>query len=68
MQPLSTKELNYIADLLGAEEMLIKTCVAASAVTRQGETQQFLHHAVQAHQRRYDELSHLLSQHENLAH
>lgn len=68
MKPISTKELNYITDMLGAEEMTIRTCAAAYAHAQEPDARQFLHHAAQTHQRHYDELVHLLQQHEHLAH
>lgn len=67
MQPLTNKELNYIDDLLGAEELLLKTCVTAAQGVTQADAQQFLHHTISQHQRRYDELVHLVEQHESLA-
>ncbi len=67
MQPLTNKELNYIDDLLGAEELLLKTCVTAAERVMQPDAQQFLHHTITEHQRHYDELAHLVEQHEPMA-
>ena len=67
MQPLTNKELNYISDMLGAEELLLKTCVTAAKGAVQADVQQFLHHTITQHQRRYDELVHLIEQHEPMA-
>lgn len=68
MQPLTTKELNYMCDMLSAEDLLIKTCAAATMQATQGDVQQFLHHVVGEHQRRYDEILRVLEQHESVAH
>ena len=68
MQPLTSKELNYLNDMLSGEDLLIKLCVAAQAGAPQPETLQFLHHVIGEHQRRHDELVHTLEQHESIAH
>ncbi len=68
MQPLTTKEFNYISDLLAAEDLLVKTCVIASSQATKSDTQQFLHHVIGEHQRRHDELVMILQQHEPVAH
>lgn len=68
MQPLTNKELNYINDMLGAEDLLIKTCATAIGQAPQGDVSQFLHHVIQEHQRRHDDLLHVLMQHEPIAH
>ena len=68
MQPLTTKELNYLCDMLGAEDLLIKTCAIASQQASQGDVQQFIHHVIGEHQRRHDELVQVLAQHETVAH
>ena len=68
MQPLTTKELNYICDMLSMEELLAKTCATAGQQAAQGDARQFLQHVIGSHQRRHDELLHLLEQHEPLAH
>jgi len=68
MQPLTSKELNYVNDMLGGEDLLIKLCVSAQSNILQPEAQQFLHHVIGVHQRRHDELVHILEQHESIAH
>lgn len=68
MQPLTTKELNYINDMLGAEELLLRTAASAANQAPQPDVQQFLHHVRGEHQRRFTELTHLLEQHETVAH
>lgn len=68
MQPLTTKEFNYICDMLEAEELLVRTCAAAEEIATQADVSQFLQHVTGSHQRRHDELLHLLEQHERLAH
>ncbi|PWI58311.1 hypothetical protein [Sulfoacidibacillus thermotolerans] len=68
MQALTSKELAYINDMLGGEDLLQKVCVAAMTTANQSEVQQFLHHAVSEHQRRHSDLLRLLEQHESVAH
>ena len=67
MQALTTKELNYLDDLLGGEALLAKTCAIALPTATQQDVHQFLHHAVAEHQRRHDELMHVLTSHQNAA-
>ena len=68
MQPLTTKELNYVCDMLSTEDLLARTCAVASSQSMQNDAQQFLHHVIGEHQRRHDELVQLLHQHETVAH
>ncbi len=68
MQPLTTKELNYINDMLGTEELLLRTAAGATQQSAQTDIQQFLRHVIGEHQRRFTELTHLLEQHETVAH
>ncbi|MCY0901841.1 MAG: hypothetical protein OWU32_06575 [Firmicutes bacterium] len=68
MQPLTNKELNYLNDMLSAEDLLIKTCAAALPQATQNDVHQFLHHVVGEHQRRYDDILHVVQQHESVAH
>lgn len=68
MQPLTTKELDYLNDMLSAEDLLTKTCAATLPQAKQGDVQQFLHHVVGEHQRRYDDLLRVIEQHESVAH
>lgn len=68
MQPLTTKELNYINDMLGAEDLLLRSVASAARQGAQPDAQQFLQHVQGEHQRRFTELTHLLEQHETVAH
>ena len=68
MQPLTTKELNYINDMLGAEDLLLRSAASAARQGGQHDAQQFLQHVQAEHQRRFTELTHLLEQHETVAH
>ncbi|MCI0182805.1 MAG: spore coat protein [Acidibacillus sp.] len=68
MQALTSKELAYVNDMLGGEDLLQKMCVVASTTSKQPEVKQFLQHVVSEHQRRHQELVRVLEQHESLAH
>ncbi len=68
MQALTSKELAYVNDMLGGEDLLQKMCVAAATTAKQSEVQQFLQHVVIEHQRRHNNLVRVLEQHEGMAH
>jgi 23S rRNA maturation mini-RNase III len=67
MQALSPKELNYIADSISNEEMLIKQCAATASISQQPQIQQALNQYVRAHEQHLNTLVQALHQHQSLA-
>ncbi|MFY0544520.1 hypothetical protein [Brevibacillus sp. H7] len=67
MQPLTTKELEYIADSLSNEDLLSKQCLAAAAQTQNQAVHQYFTQAMQRHQKHYQQLLHTLQQHVQMA-
>lgn len=67
MQALSPKELNYIADSISNEEMLIKQCAATASITHNPQIQQALNQYVRSHEQHLSTLVNALQQHQPLA-
>ncbi|SDF83747.1 hypothetical protein SAMN04488542_11838 [Fontibacillus panacisegetis] len=57
MQPLSSKELNYIADSIANEDSLIKLCTAAASVCTNAQIGQELSEHIQCHEKHLQTLS-----------
>ncbi|MBW4837979.1 MAG: hypothetical protein KZY74_01170 [Paenibacillaceae bacterium] len=67
MQPLSMKELDYIADSISNEEMLSKLCAAAAAVSQNFEIEQAMLEHIRAHEHHLHQLTDSLRQHQMAA-
>ncbi|WP_251573063.1 hypothetical protein [Paenibacillus sp. MER TA 81-3] len=67
MKPLTAKELEYIADSISNEDLLIKQCAATAASSTNTTIQQALTHMVSAHQQHMNILVQTLQQHAQLA-
>ncbi|MFS0870160.1 hypothetical protein [Paenibacillus xylanilyticus] len=67
MQALSPKELNYIADSISNEEMLIKQCAATASITHNPQIQQALNQYVRSHEQHLNTLVNVLQQHQSIA-
>ncbi|WP_434752116.1 hypothetical protein [Paenibacillus amylolyticus] len=67
MQALSPKELNYIADSISNEEMLIKQCSATASISTNPAIQQALNQYVRSHEQHMNTLIQTLHQHQSLA-
>ncbi|MNI45059.1 hypothetical protein D3C73_994650 [compost metagenome] len=67
MQPLSSKELNYIADSIANEEALIKLCTAAASVCTNEQIGQEIQNHIQCHEDHMKKLVDCLQQHQPLA-
>ncbi|GIO42663.1 MULTISPECIES: hypothetical protein [Paenibacillus] len=67
MQALSGKELNYIADSIANEDMLIKMCAAAVQISTHPQITQAVTQHIQAHEQHMDKLRDALKQHQPLA-
>ncbi|MGF9698101.1 hypothetical protein [Paenibacillus sp. MABNR03] len=67
MQALSPKELNYIADSISNEEMLIKQCAATASISHNPQIQQALNQYVRTHEQHLSTLVNVLQQHQSIA-
>lgn len=67
IQPLTTKELNYIADSIMNEDLLIKQSAAAAAVSQNANIQQALSQYIHAHQQHLQLLTDSLKEHQSVA-
>ncbi|RCX17433.1 hypothetical protein DFP94_109158 [Fontibacillus phaseoli] len=67
MKPLSGKEVNYIADSVANEDMLIKMCAAAAAVSTNSQLGQAITEHMLVHEHHMHTLIDALKQHQQLA-
>jgi 23S rRNA maturation mini-RNase III len=67
MQALSPKELNYIADSITNEELLIKQCAATASISQHPQIQQALNYYVRSHEQHLNTLVNALQQHQSIA-
>ncbi|MGG1312584.1 MULTISPECIES: hypothetical protein [Cohnella] len=61
-QPITAKELEYIADSMSNEDLLIKQCAAAASICGNQQIQQVLNHQAQVHMQHYQSLLNCLQQ------
>lgn len=67
LQPLTGKEVEYIADSMSNEDLLIKQCtILATSATNQA-LRQVGQHELQIHQQHYQTLLQSLQQHQQIA-
>lgn len=67
MQPLTTKELNYISDSITNENLLIKQCAVTAASTQNSIIQQACISYIHSLDNHVDQLVQSLQQHQQLA-
>lgn len=67
MQAMTAKELEYIADSMSNEDLLIKQCAASAASIMNPQLQQVCAHMVNVHMQHYSTLLNALQQHQHLA-
>ncbi|WP_054955938.1 hypothetical protein [Paenibacillus dakarensis] len=67
MQPLTSKELDYIVDCISNESTLAKYCAATAATTQSPSVQQALLGFMRKHETHMDTLIQSLQNHQNLA-
>lgn len=67
LQPLTVKELEYIADSMSNEDLLIKQCAAAASAASNPMIQHACIDMLHVHQQHYRTLMNSLHQHLNLA-
>lgn len=67
MQAMTAKELEYIADSMSNEDLLIKQCAATAASSQNQIVQQTCIQMMKQHQQNYQTLMQALHQHQSLA-
>lgn len=67
MKPLSGKELDYIADSLSNENMLIKLCATARSVSANAQISQIIDQHLQVHEQHTHQMMKMLEQHQQIA-
>ncbi|SET87196.1 hypothetical protein [Paenibacillus sp. NFR01] len=67
MQALSCKELEYIADSISNEDLLIKQLAATAATTQNQAVQQICQQHLQSHTQHMNSLIQLIQQHQQYA-
>ncbi|GKU75859.1 hypothetical protein [Paenibacillus sp. L3-i20] len=67
LQPMTAKELEYIADSMSNEDLLIKQCAAAVAVSTTPALRNLCSQMINTHQQHYDSLLHAISHHQQIA-
>jgi len=67
MQPLTRKELDYIADSISNEDMLIKTLAATAGATQDQAVRQLCMQQLQSHSNHMNTLTQLIQKHQQYA-
>ena len=67
MQPLTRKELDYIADSISNEDLLIKQLAATAGTTQNNTVRQICMQHLQSHSNHMNMLTQLIQQHQQYA-
>lgn len=67
MQPMSSKELEYIIDSMSNEDLLMRQTAAAAAIATHPQLKSCCDAMVQTHQANYNTLMKSLEQHQSVA-
>lgn len=67
LQPMTAKELEYIADSMSNEDLLIKQCATLVATGTTPALRNLCSQMIQTHQQHYDSLLHAISHHQQIA-
>jgi hypothetical protein len=67
MQALTAKELEYLADSMSNEDLLIKQCTVAAAVVQTPGLRQVISGMIDIHSQHYNQILTSLQQHQPLA-
>ncbi|WEK56279.1 MAG: hypothetical protein P0Y55_03835 [Candidatus Cohnella colombiensis] len=67
VQPMTAKELEYIADSMSNEDLLIKQCTVASHTMTNPALQQLCSQVISVHQQHYSTLLNAIQQHQQVA-
>lgn len=67
MEPISTKELDYVTDSMSNEDLIIKQCAVLAASTQQNATHSLCMDIINVHSHHYNTLMQTLHQHVPMA-
>ncbi|WP_141504005.1 hypothetical protein [Paenibacillus luteus] len=67
IQPMTGKELEYIADSMSNEDLLMKQCAAVVATGTTPALRNLCSQMLQTHQQHFDSLMHAISHHQQMA-
>ncbi|MDF2660692.1 MAG: hypothetical protein K0Q94_3483 [Paenibacillus sp.] len=67
LQPLTAKELEYVADTMSNEDLLIKLCAATASTTNNPQVRNICLDMLHTHEQHYHTLLNSLQHHMNLA-
>ncbi|MFC4099549.1 hypothetical protein [Paenibacillus xanthanilyticus] len=67
LQPMSSKELEYIIDSISNEDLLLKQCAVAATSTSNQALVNIYQQAISQHQQHIETLIHTIQQHQQLA-
>lgn len=67
MQAISGKELEYIADSISNEDLLLKQCAATAGTTQNAQVRQICMQHMQHHTQHMTTLTDLIQQHQQFA-
>ncbi|MBB3114334.1 ferritin-like metal-binding protein YciE [Paenibacillus phyllosphaerae] len=67
LQPMSGKELEYIADSISNEDLLLKQNAITASSTSNQQLKQLYSQAISQHQQHIQTLNNLFAQHQQLA-
>ncbi|MBP2000467.1 spore coat protein CotF [Paenibacillus shirakamiensis] len=67
LQPLSSKELDYIADSISSEDRQIKQCAVAATISQNPTIQQALVQYISEHEQHLQQLTDALQKHSVVA-
>jgi hypothetical protein len=67
MQAMTCKELEYVADSMSNEELLIKQCAVAAATISNMQIKQACTHMLDVHTQHYGTLLSCIQQHQSMA-
>ena len=67
MQPLTSKELGYIADSLSNEDLMMKQSAHLAGISQHPQVRQVFAQFVQRHQQHHQHLMSELQQHQTIA-
>ncbi len=67
MQPLTSKEMDYISDSLASEDLLMKQCANLVGVSQHPQVRQLFTQLVGRHQQHHHHLMNELQHHQSIA-
>lgn len=67
IQPMTAKELEYVADSMSNEDLLMKQNAQVAAMATNQTLRSLCSQMMQTHQQHYDSLLHAISHHQQIA-